>query len=148
MDQFEVYKTLVWERGWGGRGKSDQDVYEVLIIDDIVHDSLRKILPDLVILIEIQGVQWLESATCERDFSLRTQILTAQRYSMGDSLLACRMMIVSNGPSLDQKEEVEKFLLAVIARFKAFKKRVLRDSRLSRRGYPLHTSSRVDGRLE
>ena len=34
------------------------------------------------------------------------------------------MMICSNGPSLDQKEEVEKFLLAVVARFKAFKKRV------------------------
>ena len=27
-------------------------------------------------------------------------------------------------PSLDQKEEVQKFLLAVVARFKAFKKRV------------------------
>ena len=33
-------------------------------------------------------------------------------------------MICSNGPSLQQKEEVEKFLLAVVARFKAFKKRV------------------------
>ena len=30
----------------------------------------------------------------------------------------------SNGPSLHEKEEVEKFLLAVVARFKAFKKRV------------------------
>ena len=43
---------------------------------------------------------------------------------MGDSLLACLMMICSNGPSLHEKEEVEKFLLAVVARFKAFKKRV------------------------
>ena len=34
------------------------------------------------------------------------------------------MMICSNGPSLHQKEEVEKFLLAVVARFKAFKRRV------------------------
>ena len=33
--------------------KSDEDVYEVLIMDD----SLRKLLPDLVILIEIEGVQ-------------------------------------------------------------------------------------------
>jgi hypothetical protein len=80
--------------------------------------------PDLVILIEIEGVQWLETATCERGFSLRTQILTAQRHRMGDSLLACLMMIYSNGPSLHQKEEVEKFLLAVVARCKAFKKRV------------------------
>ena len=49
------------------------------------NDSLRKLLPDLVILIEIEGVQWLETATCERGFSLRTQILTAQRHRMGDS---------------------------------------------------------------
>ena len=43
---------------------------------------------------------------------------------MGESLLACLMMICSNGASLYEKEEVEKFLLAVVARFKAFKKRV------------------------
>ena len=110
---------IVWERGWGGGGKSDED-NEVRIMDD----SLRKLFPDLVILIEIEGVQWLETATCERGFSLRTQILTAQRHSMKDSLLACLMMICSNGSSLHEKEEVEKFLLAVVARFKAFKKRV------------------------
>jgi hypothetical protein len=115
LPQYEVYKKLVWERG----GKSDEDVYEVIIMDD----SLRKLLPDLVILIEIEGVQWLETATCERGFSLRTQILTAQRHRMGDSLLACLMIICSNGPSLHEKEEVEKFLLAVVARFKAFKRR-------------------------
>jgi hypothetical protein len=39
---------------------------------------------------------------------------------MGDSLLACLIMIASNGPSLDQKEEVEKLLLDVIAAFEAF----------------------------
>jgi len=43
---------------------------------------------------------------------------------MGDSLLAILMMNFSNGPSLHEKEEVEKFLPAVVARFKAFKKRV------------------------
>ena len=49
---------------------------------------------------------------------------TFKRHRMGDSLLACLMMIHSNGPSLHEKEEVEKFLLAVVARFKAFKRRV------------------------
>ena len=91
LPQYEVYKKLVWERGWGGGRKSDEDAYEVIIMDD----SLRKLLPDLVILIEIEGVS-----------------------------LACLMMICSNGPSLHEKEEEEKFLLAVVARFKAFKKRV------------------------
>jgi hypothetical protein len=33
---------MVWERGWGGGGRSDEDMYEVLIMDD----SLRKLLPD------------------------------------------------------------------------------------------------------
>jgi hypothetical protein len=117
LPQYEVYKKLVWDRGWGGGGKSDEDVtsdvYEVIIMDD----SLRKLLPDLVILIEIEGVQWLETVTCERGFSLRTQILTARRHRMGDSLLACLMMICSNGPSLHEKEEVEKFLIAFVARF-------------------------------
>ncbi len=69
----------MWERGWGGWGKSDEDVCEVIIMDD----SLCKLLPDLVILIEIEGVQWLETATCERGLSLRTQILTAQRHAHG-----------------------------------------------------------------
>jgi hypothetical protein len=52
LPQYEVYKKLVWERGWGGGGKSDKDVYEVIIMDD----SLRKLIPDLVILIEIEGI--------------------------------------------------------------------------------------------
>jgi hypothetical protein len=111
------------ERGWGGGEKSDEDVYEILIMDD----CLRKIsarssltrqgvvlyLPTLSHFLIVNKTSLSFSpATCERGFSLRTQILTAQRYSMGDSLLACLIMIVCNGPSLDQKEEV------------AFKKRV------------------------
>jgi hypothetical protein len=68
LAQYEVYKKLVWKRGWGGGGKSDEDVYEVIIMDD----SLCKLLPDLVILIEIEGVHWLETATCERGFALRS----------------------------------------------------------------------------
>jgi hypothetical protein len=58
-----------------GGGKSDEDVYEVIIMDD----SLRKLLLDLVILIEIEGVQWLETATCEKDFlyALRSSRISA-----------------------------------------------------------------------
>ena len=33
----------MWELGWGGGGKSNEDVYEVIIMDD----SLRKLFPDL-----------------------------------------------------------------------------------------------------
>ena len=42
LPQYEVCKKLVWERGWDGGGKSDEDVYEVIIMDD----SLRKLLPE------------------------------------------------------------------------------------------------------
>jgi hypothetical protein len=74
-----------------------------------------------------------------RDSHVRDRVFFAhsdphvQRYSIGDSLLACLMMICSNGPSLDQKEEVEKFLLAVVARFKVFKKRVPSNSFVGQR---------------
>ena len=44
------------------------------------------------------GVQWMESATCERGFSIRTLTKTGQRYWLGDSLLAAVMMIDMNGP--------------------------------------------------
>ena len=52
---------------------------------------------------------------------------------LGDSLLAWMMMICSDGPSLDQKEEVEKFLLAAVARFKAFNQRVPSNSFVGKR---------------
>ena len=35
-------------------------------------------------LIEVVGVQWMESATCERGFSIRTLTKTGQRYWLGD----------------------------------------------------------------
>jgi hypothetical protein len=112
----------------------------------IMDDSLRKLLPDWVILIEIEGVQWLETATCERGFSLRTQILTTHRHSMGDSLLACLMMICSNGPSsvcvcvhatsICVRENLHLHFLIFFCVFAC-----------NREGTS-HTSSRVDGRLE
>ena len=46
--RFEVSKTLVGERDWGRGGKFDEDGYEVLIL----HDSLRKILPDKTFVAE------------------------------------------------------------------------------------------------
>jgi hypothetical protein len=54
----------------------------------------------------------------------REDFLYALRSSRRIALLACLMMICSNGPSLHEKEELEKFLLAVVARFKSSKKRV------------------------
>jgi hypothetical protein len=47
--------------------------------------------------------------------------------------MSCLMICSIGPPSLDQKEEVEKFLLAVVARFKAFKKRVPSNSFVDKR---------------
>jgi hypothetical protein len=80
----------------------------------------RSILP----LIEILGLQWFETATCERGFSIRTHTKTGQRYSMGTSLLAALMMIDINGPDIDSEEEVQKLVLAAVGRWKGFTERI------------------------
>jgi hypothetical protein len=49
--------------------------------------------------LSVAGVQWMESATCERGSCIRTLTKTAHRYSLGDSLLAAVMMIDMNGHS-------------------------------------------------
>ena len=53
----------------------------------------------------------MESATCERGFSIRTLTKTAQRYSLGDSLLAAVMMIDMNGPDFEAVNEVKELIL-------------------------------------
>ena len=54
-------------------------------------------LPGVCSLIEVTGVQWMKTATCERDSSIRTLTKTRQRYRLGDSLVAA-LMIGMNGP--------------------------------------------------
>jgi len=115
LPQYEVYKKLVWERGWGGGGKSDEDVYEVIIMDD----SLRKLLP------EFNGSR---QPHAREDFLKKVALRSSRCSAIAWEIPYCLMMICSNGPSLHEKEEVEKFLLAVVARFKAFEKRVLSNS--------------------
>jgi hypothetical protein len=104
---------------------SDKDVFKILLTDADVEDgeTYRHLLPNILTLIEIMGIQWVETATCERGFSLRTIIKTCQRYSMGDSLLACLMLLASEGPDLGDKKAVEELLLAAIARFNDHKRR-------------------------
>ncbi len=41
----------------------------------------------------------MESAKCERGFSIRTLTKTGQRYLLGHSLVAAFMMIEMNGPN-------------------------------------------------
>ena len=71
----------------------------------------------------------MESATCERGFSIRTlttKFKTGQRYSLGDSLLAALMMIDLNGPDIEAVDEVKEVILESVNVWKNSKKRMLR----------------------
>ena len=64
----------------------------------------------------------MESATCKRGFSIRTLTKTAQRYSLGDSLLAAVMMIDMNGPDFEAVNEVKELILEFLKVWKNYKK--------------------------
>ena len=49
----------------------------------------HNLLPAVCTLIEVAGVQWMESATLERGFSIRSLTKTGQRYSLGDLSTCC-----------------------------------------------------------
>jgi hypothetical protein len=53
----------------------------------------------------------MESATCERVFSIRTRTKTGQRYWLGESLLAALMIIDLNGPDIEAVDEVKALIL-------------------------------------
>ena len=50
---------------WFGGTKEDQEVYTILLTTP----QYRNLLPAVCTLIEVGGVQWMETATCERGFS-------------------------------------------------------------------------------
>jgi hypothetical protein len=56
----QVYKRLIWEKQWSGGSKKDEEVYTILLTTPEYHN----LLPGMCTLIEVEGVQWMESATC------------------------------------------------------------------------------------
>jgi len=109
-------------RGRGTEGGREGERKRVCVECLVGKQNKPTLLPDLVILIEIEGVQWLETATCKRGFSLHTQILTAQRHRMADSLLSYLIPVPTAHRCMRRRRWRNFFLLS------------LRDSRLSRRG--------------
>ena len=81
-------------------------------------DIFARTYPNLLFLIRVKVVLWLQTAECERGFSLRTFIKTEQRVSMGNSLLDILMMISCNGPSIDDTSAVSVLMGATIQRSK------------------------------
>ena len=117
-----MYKKLIWEKQWSGGSKKDEDVYTILLTTPEYHN----LLPAVCTLIEVAGVQWMDSATCERGFSIRTLTKTGQRYWLGDSLLAAVMMIDMNGLNHDIQaaDEVKALILESVNALKNYKKRM------------------------
>ena len=66
----------------------------------------------------------MESATCERGFSIRTLTKTGQQYSLGHSLLAALMFIDMNGPDIQAVDEVKSLILESVNTWKNYKKRL------------------------
>jgi hypothetical protein len=60
----QVYKKLIWEKEWSGGSKKDEEVYTILL----TAPKYQNLLPAACALIEIGGVQWMESAIYERGF--------------------------------------------------------------------------------
>ena len=72
-------------------------MYTILFTTPEYHN----LLPVVCTLIEVSGVQWMESSTCDRaSLSEPSQVTkNAQRYSLGERLTAV-MMIDMNGPDI------------------------------------------------
>ena len=73
------------EKEWSCGSKKDEEVYTILLTTPEYHNLLSVTYT----LIEVAGVQWMESATLERGFSIRSLTKTGQRYSLGDLSTCC-----------------------------------------------------------
>ena len=119
--EWKILKRHMTEQGWckGGLGLSDEDIFEKILTSDYCKQHCKQCLW----LIEVKLIQFLETAVCERMFSYRTQIKTAQRSSMGPTLLDICMRIFCLGPELHQKGEIDSLVCAAIMRYKAARNR-------------------------
>ena len=52
----------MWEKQWRGGSKTDEEVNTILLTTPEYHNFL----PAVFTLIEVGGVQWMDTATCER----------------------------------------------------------------------------------
>ena len=118
-----TFKVTARERGWHKDNKDSNG--KVLVNDEDVRaeilnqDFFKVQCHDIVFLITVKLILWLQTATCERGFSLRTLIKTRNRSSMGNTLLDILMMISSNGPDLQDEKVISDLCGESIQLFKA-----------------------------
>lgn len=114
--QWDNFKDWVLAKGFLGQ---DDDKDRLLLAEILLESSnVANTFIDIMFLIEVKLLLFLETADCERGFSLRTLIKTKQRCSMGNTLLDVLMMISSNGPDLDDRDAVCKMIGRALLAFK------------------------------
>jgi hypothetical protein len=119
--EYDLLKEDMAQRGMLGKGRDkDFDLFESLLTDANFNSGRYK---NVIFLVKLKLTLVLQTADCERGFSLRTQIKTNQRSSMGNILLDVLMMIVSNGPKVDDRTAVMRLVGAGMQRFKGHKAR-------------------------
>lgn len=98
-----------------GGTTSDADVFTHISQSE----HCQRTFPACVFLINIKQVLWLQTASCERGFSLRTKIKTSQRASMQNTLLDILMMVCSNGPPMtpENVEPIKQIVSRAVQRF-------------------------------
>ena len=101
MNHQSLTKVTARARGWhkdnkdfkGKVQENDEDMWAEILTQDFFKVHYPD--DDIVFLITVKLILWLQNATCERGFSLRTLIKTRNRTSMGDTLLDILTMLSS-----------------------------------------------------
>ena len=105
--EWDMFKDDWSTRGMLGKGiETDSDALQVILTSDV----FKRLYPNILLLIVIKLILWLQTAECERGFSLRTLLKTKQR----DIL----MMFCCNGPAIDDIIAVPALIGAAMQQFK------------------------------
>jgi len=115
----EIKEELAERRAIGGDISKDAEIIAGLFKDRAFSSRFPFVMFLYIIMLNL----WLETAECERGFSVRTQIKTKQRASMQNRLLDALMRLAMNGPSLYHPQLFSRFIGDAIVAFKAHRVR-------------------------
>ena len=118
--EWPQYKDSIFAKGMTGQGREKDDAHFEKLLQD---ETFRNQFPNMTFLIKVKLTMWLQTAECERGFSLRQQFKTNQRSSMGNALLQALMMVSINGPSMDDLAGKMDLFGASILRYKGHRVR-------------------------
>jgi hypothetical protein len=120
VHEWEGLKEYMTSEGWsmGGKFSNDEITQKIL-----TSEQCRRNFSQCCWLVEVKEVQFLETAICERGFSVMARTKRDQRTTMGSTLLDLSIRIELNGPCLSDKESVLQLCTEAVAGFKSEKQR-------------------------